>query len=290
MQPESSLKMWKTRSVTHTPIIMDYRMTRALLAMQAREYLKSDPVLWIPSKVWFELLRRRVREIQRTQISIIKKNPPNRRVLTGVLNHMLRSTTSAPKLYGSRVRESLALLEYRNVLETAGMFFLQDFDIDSDTCLAEVQQIDDVHVLALMGVNEKAQRDRAVRRRDAWQSTESELEDYPLGRTPTWTRLKAAISNSPAMIMRACMRSPRLSNTQLSVGHLVVMFTRHMWLMLTPEIFKGIRPHPNSLQEAMKCWTITSIDYTLAAVAFDACNSRLHDSTGVTPGRMVPKS
>ena len=258
--------------------------------MQAREYLKSDPVLWIPSKVWFELLRRRVREIQRTQISIIKKNPPNLGVLTGVLNHMLRSTTSTPKIYDSHVRESLALLEYRNILETAGMFFLQDFDIDSDTCLAEVQQIDDVHVLALMGVNAKAQRDRAVRRRDAWQSTESELEDYPLGRTPTWTRLKAAISNSPAMIMRPWMWSPRLSNTQLSVGRLVVMFTRHMWLMLTPEIFKGIRPHPNSLQEAMKCWTITSIDDTLAAVAFEACNSGLHDSTGVTPGRMGPKS
>ncbi|KAG1717804.1 hypothetical protein EDB19DRAFT_1839136 [Suillus lakei] len=188
--------------------------------------------------VWFELLRRRVREIQRTQISIIKKNPPNLGVLTGVLNHMLRSTTSTPKIYDSHVRESLALLEYRNVLETAGMFFLQDFNIDSDTCLAEVQQIDDVHVLALMGVMQ---------------------------------RLKG---------------TGQLSNTQLSVGRLVVMFTRHMWLMLTPEIFKGIRPHPNSLQEAMKCWTITSIDDTLAAVAFEACNSGLHDSTGVTPGRM----
>ncbi|KAG1732826.1 hypothetical protein EDB19DRAFT_1911846 [Suillus lakei] len=207
---------------------------------KAREYLKSDPVLWIPSKVWFELLRRWVREIQRTQISIIKKNPPNLGVLTG----------------------------YRNILETAGMFFLQDFNINSNTCLAEVQQIDDVHVLALMGINAKAQRDRAVSRRDAWQSTKSELEDYPLGRTPTWTRLKAAISNSPAVIMRPWMWSPRLSNTQLS----------------------GIRPHPNSLQEAMKCWTITSIDDTLAAVAFKVCNSGLHDSTGVTPGRMGPKS
>ncbi|KAG1726208.1 hypothetical protein EDB19DRAFT_1914718 [Suillus lakei] len=150
---------------------------------KAREYLKSDPVLWIPSKIWFKLLRRRVREIQRTQISIIKKNPPNLGILTGVLNHMLHSTTSTPKIYDSHVLKSLALLEYRNILETAGMFFLQDFNINSDTCLAEVQQIDDVHVLALIGVNAKAQRDRAVSRRDAWQSTRSELEDYPLGRT-----------------------------------------------------------------------------------------------------------
>ncbi|KAG2352383.1 hypothetical protein BDR07DRAFT_1498420 [Suillus spraguei] len=68
------------------------------------------------------------------------------------------------------------------------------------------------------------------------------------------------------------------------------MFTRHMWLMLTPEVFKGIRPHPNSLQEAMRCWTITSVDDTLAAVTFEACNAGLHDRTGITPGRMGPRS
>ncbi|KAG1729380.1 hypothetical protein EDB19DRAFT_1577854, partial [Suillus lakei] len=44
------------------------------------------------------------------------------------------------------------------------------------------------------------------------------------------------------------------------------------------------------LQEAMKCWTITSIDDTLATVAFKACNAGLHDHTGVTPGRMGPRS
>ncbi|KAG2351120.1 hypothetical protein BDR07DRAFT_1502559 [Suillus spraguei] len=251
---------------------------------KAREYLRSDPVLWIPSKIWFELIRRRVREIQRTQISIVKKNPPNLGILTGLLNHMLRSTTSTPITYDFHVRESLALLEYRNILETAGMFFLQDFDIASDTCLEEVQQVDDVNVLALMGANAKAKRDRAVGRMGASESTESELEDYPLGRTPTWNQLRAAISSTPAMIMRPWSWSSRFLNTELSVGRLVVMFTRHVWLMLTPEVFKGIRPYPNSLQEAMKCWTITSIDDTLAAVAFEACNAGLHDNTGVTPG------
>lgn len=231
-----------------------------------------------------------MREIQRTQITIVKKNPPNLGILTGLLNHMLRSTTSTPIVYDFHVRESLALLEYRNVLETAGMFFLQEFDLESETCLEEVQQIDDVIVLALMGVNAKAQRDRAVGRMDAWRSMESELEDYPLGRTPTWNRLKAAIANSAAMIMRPWKWSTRLSNTQLTVGRLIVKFTRHVWLMLTPEVFKGLRPFPMSLQEAMKCWTITSIDDTLSAVTFEACNSGLHDGTGVTPGRMGPKS
>ncbi|KAG1760492.1 hypothetical protein EV702DRAFT_985523 [Suillus placidus] len=257
---------------------------------KATEYLRSDPVLWIPSKVWFELIRRRVRELQRTQIAIVKKNPPNLGILTGLLNHMLRSTTTTPIIYDFHVRESLALLEYRNVLETAGMFFLQEFDLASETCLDEVQQVDDVNVLALMGVNAKAQRDRAVGRSNPQAMAESELEDYPLGRTPTWNRLKSAIANSPAMIMRPWSWSSRLFNMDLSVGRLFIMFTRHIWLMLTNEVLKGITPHPNSLQEAMKCWTITSVDDTLAAVAFEACNSGLQDHTGVTAGRLGPRS
>ncbi|KAG1718054.1 uncharacterized protein EDB91DRAFT_1067025, partial [Suillus paluster] len=223
---------------------------------KAMEYLQSDPILWIPSKIWFEFMKRRVREIQRTQIAIVKKNPPNLGILTGLLNHMLRSTTSTPIIYDFHVRESLALLEYRNVLETAGMFFLQEFDVGSDACLDAVQQVDDVNVLAIMGVNAKAQRDRAVGRLESFQSTEPELEDYPLGRKPTWNRLKAVVASSPATIMRPWAWSSWLSNTGLSVGRLFIMFTKHVWLMLTPEVLKGIRPHPNSLQEAMKCWTI----------------------------------
>ncbi|KAG2136431.1 hypothetical protein DEU56DRAFT_756337 [Suillus clintonianus] len=224
---------------------------------KATEYLRSDPVLWIPSKVWFELIRRRVRELQRTQIAIVRKNPPNLGILTGLLNHMLRSTTSTPIIYDFHVRESLALLE--NSISA------------SETCLDEVQQVDDVNVLALMGVNAKAQRDRAVGRKNPQAMAESELEDYPLGRTPTWTRLK-------------------LFNMDLSVGRLFIMFTRHIWLMLTTEVLKGVTPHPITLQEAMKCWTITSVDDVLSAVAFEACNSGLQDHTGVTAGRMGPRS
>ncbi|KAG1729381.1 hypothetical protein EDB19DRAFT_1832425 [Suillus lakei] len=82
---------------------------------KAIEYMRSDPVLWISSKIWFDLM-------------------------------------------GCR-----------------------ELDLNSNTCLEAVQQVDDVNVLALMGVNAKAQRDRAVRRLESLQSAESELEDYPLG-------------------------------------------------------------------------------------------------------------
>ncbi|KAG2029786.1 hypothetical protein BDR03DRAFT_975545, partial [Suillus americanus] len=236
----------------------------------AEEYLRSDPVLWIPSEVWFGFLARRVHEIQRTQIAIVRRHPPNLGILTSILNYMLRSTTSTPIVFNSHLRKSLALLEYRNILETAGMFFLQEFDLTSDTCLYDVQQQDDITVLALMGANTKVQRARTAARLEISRAdADSKSEQFSLGQRPSWARLKSAIASSPANIMKPWV---------------------HLWLMLKDEIFQGIRPCPESLQEAMKCWTITSITDTLAAATFDACNIRLQDHTGVTPGRMGPRS
>ena len=41
---------------------------------------------------------------------------------------MLHCIVSTPIVYDFHVRESLALLECRNVVEKAGMFFLHEFD------------------------------------------------------------------------------------------------------------------------------------------------------------------
>ncbi|KAG2095750.1 hypothetical protein BD769DRAFT_1369744 [Suillus cothurnatus] len=258
---------------------------------KAKEYVTSHPILWIPSYVWFEFIARRVREIQRTQITIVKKNPPNLGVLTGILNHMLRATTSTPIVFDSHVRESLALIDYKTVSKTSGMLFLQEFDICSTTCLDDVQQVDDVHVLALMGVNAKAQRDRAVALAEACRDdVDSESEEFPLGRTPSWRRLKLAIANTPAVIMRPWTWPVTLFDASISVGRLFILFTRQIWLMLIDGVFKGMRPYPTTLQDSMRCWTVTSVDDTLACVTFEACNVGIQNHAGITPGRMGPRA
>jgi hypothetical protein len=186
---------------------------------KVKEYVTSHPILWIPSYVWFEFITRRVQEIQRTQITIVKKNPPNLGVLTGILNHMLQATTSTPIVFDSHVHESLTLIDYKTVSKTSGMLFLQEFDICSTTCLDNVQQVNDVHVLALMGVNAKAQRDRAVALVEACRDdVDSESEEFPLGRTPSWRCLKLAIANTPAVIMRPWTWPVTLFDASISVG------------------------------------------------------------------------
>ncbi|KAG2090276.1 hypothetical protein BD769DRAFT_1395849 [Suillus cothurnatus] len=115
---------------------------------------------------------------------------------------MLRSTILTPIVFDSHLWESLALINYKTVLEMAGMLFLQEFDISSMTCLYEVQQVNDVHVLALIGVTAKAHRDRVIGKAVECGDVDSELEEFPLGRTPSWRHLKSTIENTPAVIMR----------------------------------------------------------------------------------------
>ena len=93
--------------------------------------MASNPVLGLSSNVWFDLLARRMEEIQRTQIQLKRLNPPNLGILTGILNHMLRSIISTPIVYDFHVRESLALLKYRHIVEQANMFFLPELELVS---------------------------------------------------------------------------------------------------------------------------------------------------------------
>ncbi|KAG2740171.1 hypothetical protein P692DRAFT_20822765 [Suillus brevipes Sb2] len=65
--------------------------------------------------------------------------------------------------------------------------------------------------------------------------------------------------------------------------------TTHLWLMLKDDIFQGIRSYPESLQEAMKHWTITSVTDTLPAVTFEACNGGLKGSYWCNPWSHGPK-
>ncbi|KAG1761221.1 hypothetical protein EDD22DRAFT_847902 [Suillus occidentalis] len=84
-----------------------------------------------------------------------------------------------------------------NMVETAGMFFMQEFDLRSDTCLYDVQQQDDITVLALMGANTKSQRARTAARLEMSRAdVESESKEFPIGWRPSWARLKSAVESS----------------------------------------------------------------------------------------------
>jgi hypothetical protein len=253
--------------------------------------MASKPVLWLPSNVWFDFLSRRMEEIQRTQIQLKGINPPNLGTLTGILNHMLRSTISTPIIFDFHVRESLALLEYRNVVKQANMFFLQELVLDLQPCLDAVQECDDFRVLALMGLNAKAQRDKALTSR---QPTILDGFDqsaiFPIGPNPTWSQLQKAIIANPILMLKEWSMPGRLQNQPVILARLFCQFTTQIWMMMNNTAMKGIEPTPTSLSDAMKCWTISSIDQTLFHTSFNACNTGLETADGVVHGRQGPRS
>ncbi|KIJ58749.1 hypothetical protein HYDPIDRAFT_33862 [Hydnomerulius pinastri MD-312] len=256
---------------------------------KAQEYMASTPVLWLKSETWFDFLARRSEEVQKTQMALSRRNPPNLGILTGILNHMLRCVTSTPIVFDYHVRESLALLGYRNVLETANMFFLQDLDINGQPCLEEVQEVDDMHVLALMGFNAKAQRDRAITSQTHATQAIGNQESFPIGARPTWAQLKKAISSAPGIMLRAWSWSSELLGLSVFVIRLFCTFTNQLWMMLSEDEFKGVVPVATSLEDAMRCWTVTSIDDTLHGATFEACNVGLENPSGSIPGCRGPR-
>ena len=249
--------------------------------------MESKPILWLPSEVWFEFLSRRVEEIQRTQIQLKNRNPPNLGVMTGILNHMLRCIVSTPIVYDFHVRESLALLECRTVVEKAGMLFLHELDLDAVPCLDKVQENDDFRVLALMGVNAKAQRDRAQQRQllDAF----DQMATFPIGPEPTWSQLKKAIAANPVLMLKEWTMPGHLHGLAVVVASVFCKFTQQIWMMVGRNALKGMEPTPGSLSDAMRCWTAASIDETLLHASFKACNTGL-EKNGATPGAQGPRS
>lgn len=210
--------------------------------------------------------------------------------MTGILNHMLRCIVSTPIVYDFHVRESLALLECRNVVEKAGMFFLHEFDLDLLPCLDAVQDSDDFRVLSLMGVNARAQRDKAL---SSQQQRLLEVFDqtvtFPIGANPTWGQLKKAITANPTLMLKEWTMPGQLQGLAVVVASLFCRFTRQVWMMVGRNALKGIEPTPVSLSDAMRCWTAASIDAILLHTTFKACNTAL-ERNGITPGCQGPRS
>ncbi|KAI5981065.1 hypothetical protein F5J12DRAFT_788789 [Pisolithus orientalis] len=96
----------------------EYRMSgaaveQAILVVPQRmeELLASNPILWIPTKVWLEFMARCIRALQLAQISLKELEPPNLGILTGIICHMIWCTSTTAIILDFHVRESMALLQ-----------------------------------------------------------------------------------------------------------------------------------------------------------------------------------
>ncbi|KAI6028031.1 hypothetical protein PISMIDRAFT_23207 [Pisolithus microcarpus 441] len=238
---------------------MAHRVPPKLLG-QVEIFLASNAILWIPSKVWFELQARQVRALQMVQISLKELDPPNLGILTGIICHMIQCTPSTPITLDYHVCESVALLQFSRVCERFGLFFLSDLDMWKAPHLKEVWKCDDLEVLKL--IQAKLMKPDG---HSAWPriALDDDKERFPSRNMPTWSR--------------------QLSHLELVVGKLFVQFTCQLWIqmedawLMDPEK----RPEPMSLEDAVKCWTLNTTFKTIWACTFKPCNAEV-------PGSMEP--
>jgi hypothetical protein len=119
---------------------------------QVLDFQATEPVLWIPSKLWFAFLSRHLTILNKTHERIYRIQPPNYGVISGLFAYLMQSVIFTSPKVNAYVRESLAVLQYQQHCNTFGMFFLDTFDLNNAACLiAEILPEDDASVHRILG-------------------------------------------------------------------------------------------------------------------------------------------
>jgi len=233
--------------------------------------LKSGAIVWIPSKIWFSFLAKRLRVLRDTQILLERREAPNYGIMTGILAYMMQSVIFTPTLVSPFVSESLDLLYYKQVVDRFGMFFLHDLDLTLENCLPSVLDRDDADVLGAMGVKARKKKARMP-------SPDTEDEDeFPIGKKPNWKQVERCLKERPWVLMKQWRWQPEWGDTLDRASQLFILFTVHMWASLNERWHApgASAVHPTTLQEALEQWTIKGVHATAASVNYLACNAGL---------------
>ncbi|KAJ8584007.1 hypothetical protein M405DRAFT_747726 [Rhizopogon salebrosus TDB-379] len=248
------------------------------LKEKAQSFLQSQPILWIPSTIWFNFLASRLEGLKRVQKALKKENPPNYGTKTSILCHLIRCLHSTPIVMDPHLRQSLQDLDVERSRDRFGMIFLYDMD-------EVIVQEDGPDVQKIMGAHVKS-RYKAPPLPNPLASSNA----WPLGPTPSWKDIVKTIEDQPQHLMRSWSYNPLWDPKDLDVGLLFVQFTREFWLQLgeaqtTNDFADAILINSricDNLEEAMACWSLDHVNKWILSVQFQACSAGLE---GDKPGR-----
>jgi hypothetical protein len=200
---------------------------------------------------------------------------------------MMRSTDTNPIITESYLREALADLNSEGVTAAFGMFFLHDLNLDAgpeESVLPEIQNDSELD-LSVSAPRPKIRKFVYMPRG----LEDCNMDDYPLGRNPTWSAVKRCLRNRPQILLREWLPVKGLHNLT-QIGSIFVTFTSQFWTKVHPGRLKGDRPgkpkeNEFSIDTAMKRWTMEHIRDNVPDASFEPCNSGFPNSR---PGKMDP--
>ncbi|KAG1847737.1 hypothetical protein F4604DRAFT_1935799 [Suillus subluteus] len=218
---------------------------------QAEVFMKSQPILWIPSKVWFDLMNSRLKGLRYAQKTLKVETLLNYGIQTSILCHLLRSLTSTPIVMDLHLRQSLQSLDVERIRDCDDMLFLYDAQ---QTIIKE----DNAEVHKIMGANVKSCPKTLTLSNPITSS-----DDWLIGPQPSWKDVVQMIEDHPQLLMRPWIYDFIWDPGDLNLGLLFVQFTREFWLQLggaqtTNYFMDAVTINPgicNNLQEAMACST-----------------------------------
>lgn len=249
---------------------------------QVTELQDTNPMLWLPSDLWFSFLNRRLAILNHVHEKIYLKQPPNYGVLSGLFAYLMQSVIFTPPVVNTYIRESLTALQYHRNCEVFGMFFLDNLEVENRSCMIKgILEEDDAMVKGILGPLVRKPRFALHKRQDYEESDDDRT--FPLGPRPTWNAIRRSVESDPTILVprweglpeeiRVYSESCEDGSTLQSAGEIFRKFTQQMWMSLHEgwRITPGFQISPQSVEEALKNWTVDFILEHCVEPTFRAC-------------------
>lgn len=169
----------------------------------------------------------------------------------------------------------------QNIIGRFGMLFLHSLDLTLETIIPEIQEEDDADVKRHLSYKHVRKTTKTIQARPMPEPDDEKL--YPFGSAPTWHMLSSIIASNPASIMDEPVFRPLLDFPS-SAGQQFTLFTVQMFYLLK-DVWVHTLPLPNSLDEAIRIWSLDGISTVLVQIDFRASNAGLR---GAAPGEKQP--
>lgn len=207
--------------------------TWLICTLKAAAYLEAEPILWLPSKVWFQFLILRMQTIRDAQVTMSKAPAPNHGIITAIMMHLLRSTLVNPQRIPAFLNDNLRAMRYQEVIGCFGASFLHGLNVEA-SYLSDIDPNDNDNVQSFMGVVKKKTNKRHGLVQGSLRDNIVSV-DFPLGPRPTWSEVVSFLSTSAEYFLRPQV-FPTTSIPQ-QASQLFVDFTAHVWFFLADDCF-----------------------------------------------------
>jgi len=210
-----------------------------------------DPIVWIPSRLWFTFLKQRVIEISTFQkkLSNLAERPKNYGLITAILSYMLQHVGISPIIKDRDVVQALADLHFDQISQRFGCFFLHDLNLANGQ-LPGIQDEDPAMLLWML------KGDKVVSDKPKSMTGTEALSPLAI----TWKQLCESL-NQP-LSQNASMNPFIWDATWLmysTAEALFCSFTSQFWMMIANSGFQPLDHQPTTLKEAMELWTLESV-------------------------------